>query len=89
MRVETSKRFERAFKKFLDYDSKVKTKKVIEKLEINPFDPSLKTHKLKGRLTGLWACKVTDDLRILFEITEDEDGICILLNSVGTHDEVY
>jgi len=63
---------------------------VIRSLEINPFDPSLKTHKLKGKLYGLWACKVTEDIRILFEIAEDVNKeLYIHLLSVGKHDEIY
>lgn len=62
----------------------------LERLKNNPYEPALKTHKLKGKLNGIWACKVTEDIRILFEIIEDEDDeLCIHLLSIGKHDEVY
>jgi mRNA interferase YafQ len=89
MRIIPSKRFERNFDRVHDNRLRESITKTLEKLEINPFDPVLRTHKLKGRLSGVWACKVTSDYRILFEITEDDAGTCILLLSVGKHDEVY
>ena len=52
-------------------------------------DPRLKTHKLKGPLTGSLACSVNYDLRIVFRYVEHEGSEAILLESVGTHDEVY
>lgn len=53
------------------------------------FHPSLQTHKLKGRLKGSWACSAGFDLRIIFHFTEIEGEKAILLESVGSHDEVY
>ena len=58
-------------------------------LSEDPFDPRLKTHKLKGDLQGVWACSASYDLRILFELVQHEDAEAILLLTVGTHDEVY
>ena len=51
--------------------------------------PSLRTHKLKGDLDGLWACSAVYDLRVVFSIASQDDGEAILLLTVGTHDEVY
>ena len=42
-----------------------------------------------GDLAGLWACSVAYDLRIVFEVVQDGEAESILLQSVGTHDEVY
>lgn len=53
------------------------------------FHPSLKTHKLKGKLEGSWACSAGYDLRIIFEFVEYEEAEAILLEAVGTHQEVY
>ena len=53
------------------------------------FQPSLKTHKLKGELAGSWACSAGYDLRIVFEFVQHEGSEAIQLQSVGTHDEVY
>ena len=53
------------------------------------FHPKLKTHKLKGNLVGSWACSGGYDLRIIFEFVQFEGLEAILLQTVGTHDEVY
>lgn len=58
-------------------------------LEEDAFHPQLQTHKLKGQLTGSWACAVEYDLRIVFKFVEQDGAEAILLESLGTHDEVY
>jgi len=61
----------------------------ITQLTEDPFHPSLRTHKLTGVLAGSWACSAGYDLRILFKIVKQSGKPAILLESVGTHDEVY
>jgi len=60
-------------------------------LEQDAFAPSLETHKLKGKLAGLWACSVGYDLRIVFDFVQiegqPEDDIRLL--EIGTHEDVY
>lgn len=58
-------------------------------LQQDAFDPRLRTHKLKGELTGTWSCSAGYDLRIVFEFVESNGTEAILLLSVETHDEVY
>ena len=53
------------------------------------FQAVLKTHKLKGELAGSWACSAGYDLRLIFEFVQHEGAEAILLQNVGTHDEVY
>lgn len=48
----------------------------------NPFHPSLRLHKLKGELDGLWSISVDMKHRIIFKPLEN--GI-ILFISIGTH----
>jgi mRNA-degrading endonuclease YafQ of YafQ-DinJ toxin-antitoxin module len=61
----------------------------LESLAEDAFLPALKTHKLKGELAGSWACSAGYDLRIVFEFVQHEGAEAILLQTVGTHDEVY
>jgi addiction module RelE/StbE family toxin len=61
----------------------------LESLAEDAFHPALKTHKLKGDLAGSWACSAGYDLRIIFELVQHEGAEAILLQTVGTHDEVY
>ena len=58
-------------------------------LEEDPFHPRLKTHKLRGEFEGLRACALGYDLRIIFRFVEHEGEQAILLEAIGTHDEVY
>jgi len=64
-------------------------REVLESLAEDAFDAGLKTHKLKGELAGSWACSAGYDLRIVFEFVEHEGGEAVLLQTIGTHDEVY
>lgn len=57
-------------------------------------NPQLRTHKLKGTLSGSLACRVNYEIRIVFQIVQEkqENGKLvekILLEAVGTHDNVY
>jgi len=61
----------------------------LEALAEDAFNPALKTHKLKGELAGSWACSAGYDLRVIFQFVQHENAEAILLQTVGTHDEVY
>ena len=61
----------------------------LELLQLDPFHPRLRSHKLKGELKESYACSAGYDLRIIFKFVEHENKQAILLESVGTHDEVY
>jgi mRNA-degrading endonuclease YafQ of YafQ-DinJ toxin-antitoxin module len=60
-------------------------------LQADPFATQLATHKLKGRLAGIWSCSAGYDLRILFEFVRDpeRDEEDLFLIEIGPHDEVY
>ncbi len=65
-------------------------KQVLSLLASDPFAMELKTHKLKGKLSGSWACSLHHDLRIVFDFVKtatEEDAV--LLMDIGTHEEVY
>jgi mRNA-degrading endonuclease YafQ of YafQ-DinJ toxin-antitoxin module len=60
-----------------------------EKLRIflaDPYHPSLGTHKLKGTLKNSLAFSLTHNLRVVFSFLEPN---LVLLEDIGTHDEVY
>ncbi len=48
----------------------------------NPFHPSLRLHKLEGKLKGLWSISADKKYRIIFKVMED--GV-ILFISAGLH----
>jgi addiction module RelE/StbE family toxin len=85
--------FKRSFKRSVRHHPELfsKIELVLCQLAEDAFHPSLHTHKLKGDLAGSWACTVDYEYRIVFEFAKDlETGEeLILLEAVGTHDEVY
>ena len=64
-------------------------KDALHLLARDAFHPLLKTHKLKGKLEGSWACSAGYNLRIIFEFVRHEGSEAILLEAIGTHQEVY
>lgn len=52
----------------------------------DPFDPSLRTHKLSGKLKDLWSFSLEYDGRLLFYFTDDANAVFV---DIGSHDEVY
>lgn len=85
--------FRRALKKTARRrpDLREQIDRALRRLADDPFYPALRTHKLKGELSGTWACTVEYDCRIIFEFVQNpETGEEeILLIDIGTHDEVY
>ncbi len=69
--------FRRGFKKAARNTAVLQEKifTVLEKLAKDPYDPALKTHKLHGKLSGLWACIAEYDCRIVFTFTKEKDRI--------------
>jgi len=58
-------------------------------LAADPYAGTLKSHKLKGKYRDSWACSGGYDLRVVFSFTRYAGNAAILLEMVGTHDEVY
>ena len=82
--VRTARRF---IKKIPQSFAEIRS--ALELLSADPFHPRLKCHKLKGDLEGSWACSAGYDLRLVFKFVEYKGSEAILLESIGTHDEVY
>jgi mRNA-degrading endonuclease YafQ of YafQ-DinJ toxin-antitoxin module len=55
--------FKRAFRRRTRLDPTLQERilEVLAPLATDPFEPALKTHKLRGQLAGLWACWVEYD----------------------------
>jgi len=83
-----SESFKRGYKKRVKSNPILK-KKFWQRIDLflsDPFSVQLKTHKLGGKLFGLWAFSVDDDRRVVFEFTDDGKA---LFTDVGKHEEVY
>lgn len=85
--------FKRAVKRQIKNQPSLKAKVMaaIQSLTEDPFEATLKSHKLKGDLKGLWACTVNYDCRIVFrfQALEGEKEEAIQLIDLGSHDDVY
>jgi mRNA-degrading endonuclease YafQ of YafQ-DinJ toxin-antitoxin module len=68
-------------------EARTQYEKTLRLLEINPFHPSLRLHKLKGRLSDLHSVSINLSYRITLEFLIE--GAAIIPVAVGTHDEVY
>jgi len=85
--------FIRKFKRLIRQNPnlRVSVENTLQKLTDDPFQPSLRTHKLKGDLSDRWSCSIDYSNRILFKFVIDEETQEeeILLLTLGSHDEVY
>jgi len=61
--------------------------KTLKLLEVNPHHPSLRLHKLKGRLSELYSVSINISYRISIDFIIEKDRIILI--DVGSHDEVY
>jgi len=88
LEVSFSSSFKRVFKKRIksNADSEARFWQKLELFTVDPFSPSLKTHKLSGKLQELWSFSLDYDLRVLFYFTEDGKTVFV---DIGSHDEVY
>jgi addiction module RelE/StbE family toxin len=61
--------------------------KTIEILETNPYHPSLRLHKLQGKLCEFHSISINMDYRVIIDfIIQDNEIIPV---DIGTHDDVY
>jgi addiction module RelE/StbE family toxin len=83
----------RAFKRLIRKNPNLRLliEKTLRQLAEDPFQPSLRTHKLKGDLSDVWSCSIDYNHRILFEFIQNPEyrEEAILLLNLGSHDEVY
>ena len=84
MRLAFTPRFGRRARK-LTALQRALLRAALRRFAVDPRDPVLRSHRLRGELDGYWAFTVDYDLRVLFR----RDGDVATLVSLGTHDEVY
>lgn len=61
--------------------------KTLKLLEINPMHPSLRFHKIEGKVSEYYSVSINMTYRIIIEFIIKENEIIPL--NVGKHDEVY
>lgn len=81
MEIYYSTDFKKQFKKLPAKLQKIAiTKESV--FRVNPFNPSLRTHKLSGRLAGVWSFSLDYKNRIMFRFLSNQT---VLFISVGDH----
>lgn len=61
--------------------------KTLKLLEVNPVHPSLRLHKLTGKLSDLYSVSINISYRISIYFFMDKDTIVPV--DIGSHDEIY
>jgi mRNA-degrading endonuclease YafQ of YafQ-DinJ toxin-antitoxin module len=61
--------------------------KTLKLLELNPKHPSLRLHKLKGKLSEIYSVSINISYRITITFII-ENNVIIPIN-IGSHDDVY
>ncbi|MBU0559628.1 MAG: plasmid stabilization protein [Bacteroidetes bacterium] len=61
--------------------------KTLKLLELNPFHPSLRLHKMKGKLTEYYSVSINISYLLTIDFIIEEDKIIPI--DIGSHDEVY
>lgn len=93
MKLRWSSVFTRAVRRHIRNNPALlsEVQRTLNALALDRFQPSLRTHKLKGNLAGSWACSVNYQFRVVFEFVKEQASgqTEVHLLSLGTHDEVY
>jgi len=86
--VTFSPTFKRAFRKRIKGNSDLQARfwQKMEQFQQDPFQPTLRTHKLSGKMKNTWSFSIEFDARVIFYFTDDGKAVFI---DIGTHDEVY
>jgi len=53
---------------------------------IDPADPILRVHKLKGKFNRYYSFNINADLRAIYEVV---DGYIYIYQMIGTHSQLY
>jgi len=80
--------FKKAYEKKVRNDEDLKKKfwKSMKLFSADPFNKQLRTHKLTGKLQGLWAFSIEYNVRVIFSFLKENE---VLLIDIGSHEEVY
>ena len=84
--IKITSRFSRKFK-ILSKEEKLTAVEEIKFFKEDPFNPSLNTHYLKGKLAGFYSFSVLPDLRVMSRFSKSDQSEVILYD-IGPH-EIY
>jgi len=84
MRIEYSRKFEKAFNKAPVYIQDTFKERLLLFVN-NPFSPILRNHALSGSLNHFRSINITGDWRAIFEELTDR----VTFSDLGTHSQLY
>ena len=58
----------------------------LQRFFLNPFNPALRNHSLKGKYVGYRSIDLRPDLRAIYKQISDKEVIFVLM---GTHNQLY
>lgn len=85
MKISTTKKFDKQFKKQSQKIQREFSKR-IELFLADNRNPMLNIHKLSGNLKDLWSFNVSGDIRVVFDSNYRNE---VLLVAIGSHSELY
>lgn len=85
MRITTTKKFDKQFKKQPQKIQKEFANRIALFLD-DTHNPLLNTHKLSGKMEELWSFNVSGDIRVIFDKSFDD---VVVLEAIGSHGELY
>lgn len=88
IKITWDQSFKRSYNKKIKNNKEIKEKfwHSLELFSKDIFNSKLRTHKLTGRLQGLWAFSCSYDCRVIFKFINRNE---VLLIDTGSHEEVY
>lgn len=93
MKIKLSPEVNANLKKLKLKDPKLaaKAEKQLALLAQNPEHPSLRTHKLTGKIEDRWSISITKGIRMVYvgvQVKEDKEPTAYFV-AIGTHNQVY
>ncbi|MBT4936726.1 hypothetical protein HON22_02300 [Candidatus Peregrinibacteria bacterium] len=88
-KIKLSPHFRRESRKILKKGiiKRKQLEKVLEKISKNPFEKSLRTHKVSAEyIDPAYSSYISGEYRIIWDLNSDKT---ITLHSIGTHKKVY
>lgn len=85
MNVDYTKKFIKQYHK-LPKKTQKRFKDRLNTFLVNPNDPLLNNHALKGKYQGYWSINVTGDIRALYI---KQGNTMVLFGYIGSHSKLY
>jgi len=88
MKIRFSPDFIRLLKKIKRTDKALtdQINKQLKLFQLQPQHPSLRTHKLSGKIKNRWSISLSKSLRMIYILLDSDEAYFI---AIGTHDKVY